>query len=287
VATVVQRTAIGSVLILIVVGLFAIDEVTGHGYGVILLATGLVTAGLREYAVLARGAGPVSAPVAVALMVLGGSYVALRGLGHELDPRLHLLGTPLALVGAYALFFSCLRGTPSVERFRGLALVCFGFFYVAFLGSYAVELRYVDPRAGTAAFIYVVAIAKGTDIAAFFSGKAFGRTKLVPSVSPGKTTAGYVGAVCGAVLITILFVELSALGDLVPLPLAPGVGIVMALVVISGDLLESFMKRSAEVKDSARMLPGFGGVLDIVDSVIIAAPAVYYLLYAITAFRTA
>ena len=98
-------------------------------------------------------------------------------------------------------------------------------------------------------------------------------------MSPGKTTAGFVGAVAGGALITSAFAAWSPVGALLPLALAPGAGVLLALVVISGDLIESFIKRSVAVKDSAKLLPGFGGVLDIVDSVMIAAPAVYGLFF--------
>ena len=69
------------------------------------------------------------------------------------------------------------------------------------------------------------------------------------------------------------------------MPLSPGVGIVMALVGISGDLIESFIKRSVEVKDSAQLLPNFGGVLDIIDSILIASPPVFFLLIGLLAVR--
>ncbi|MCW8139094.1 MAG: phosphatidate cytidylyltransferase [Planctomycetota bacterium] len=269
------RTAIGACLIAAIVGLLTLDNWTGHGWGVIILCTALTAAGLREFALMASVVGPIPRR---SLVVAGAAYTALKGLGYEVDPRLHLLLAPLAVGYAYAVFFACLRGAPSLERLQGLAATALGFFYIPFLGGYALEARFADPSVGQAAFFYVVAIAKGTDICAYFTGKALGRTKVVPSVSPGKTQAGFVGAVVGAALITCAFSAWSSLGTVIPLPLAPGVGIVMSLVVISGDLIESFMKRSAAVKDSAKLLPGYGGVLDVVDSVVIAAPVVVWTL---------
>lgn len=269
------RTAIGACLIVAIVGLLSLDHATGHGYGVIFLCTALTAAGLREFAFMASPMGPIPGK---SLVLAGATYTALKGLGYELDPRLHLLLAPLAVVYAYGVFFACLRGSPTLPRFQGLAATALGFFYLPFLGGYALEARFADPSVGEAAFFYVVAIAKGTDICAYFAGKSFGKTKVVPSVSPGKTQAGFVGAVVGAALITCAFSRWSSLGTLIPLPLAPGIGIVMSLVVISGDLIESFMKRSAAVKDSAKLLPGFGGILDVVDSVVIAAPVVAWTL---------
>jgi phosphatidate cytidylyltransferase len=274
-ATVLQRSAIGACLIAFFVGLLLVDRATGHGWGVLALVGILVGAALREYVLILADVAKVPST----LVLAGVAFVICRGLSHELDPRWGLLQAPVAIGFAYLVFFLSLRGAPSVERFRSLTATAFGFFYVPVLAGYALDIRFLDAEVGPAAFLYLIAIAKGTDICAYFSGKAFGRTKLVPSVSPGKTTAGFVGAVAGGALITALFAWLSPVGRLLPLAVAPGAGVLLALVVISGDLIESFLKRSVEVKDSAKLLPGFGGILDIVDSVMIAAPPVYALFF--------
>lgn len=278
------RIAVGLTLIAAFTGLLWFDHVRGGGWGALVLAVALVCSGLWEYSRMARaGIGPHST---AALVGAGALYMALEGLGYLVDPRLHQLRAPLVVLVAYGVFFGALRGAPSPERLRGMAAAAFGFFYIAWLGAFALDVRFL-PRVGEAGFFYVIAVAKGTDICAYFAGKLLGRTKLVPSVSPGKTVAGFVGALTGGVLITGLFSQLSALGELVPLPLVPGVGIVMALVVVSGDLIESFVKRSAAVKDSANLLPNFGGVLDVIDSVVIAAPVVYFVLVGLAALRGA
>jgi len=280
VATVFTRVWIGSILIVAVVGLLSIDKLTGHGYGAIALVTCLGSAGLIEFSRLVKPLPTTSAGLAIS----GGGYLVLLGLGFELDPRLHAWLVPWCLVWLYALFFWQFRGAPSPTRYHGLGLTVLGFVYVALLSGFTLELRFLGPEVGPSAFFYAIAMAKGTDICAFFAGKAFGKKKLVPSVSPGKSTAGFYGAVAGGALVTVLFCALSPLGKLIPLSLAPGVGMLLSLVVISGDLIESVFKRSAEVKDSASLLPGFGGVLDIVDSVMIVAPAIVYTLYALSAF---
>tara|TARA_R110002072_G_scaffold3744_1_gene26053 strand:- start:249 stop:1130 length:882 start_codon:yes stop_codon:yes gene_type:complete len=277
------RTAIGSVLITAVCGLIYLDHSSGHGWGAIVIAVLLVGAGLAEYAKMAETLVPVPKR---SMVLAGGGYMLLKGLAYEVDPRLHHFLGPWVVAFAYLLFFQALRGSPSKERFRALALTAFGFFYLPFLGGYALDARFLPvanpgmPALGTAAFFYTITIAKGTDIFAYFSGKLLGKTKVVPSVSPGKTVAGFVGAVVGGAVITALFCQFSAIGEVLPLPLGIGAGMLMALVVISGDLIESFIKRSVAVKDSASLLPNFGGVLDIVDSVVIAAPCVVFLLLA-------
>lgn len=281
-ATVVQRSAIGLCLIAVFVGLLLIDDKSGHGYGVIALVGLLVAGALREYTLMLRELAQVSG----LLLPAGVAFVVVRGLAYELDPRWGLAQAVVAIGFAYAVFFFALRGAPSVERFRALTATAFGFCYIPFLAGYALDVRFYGEQVGAAGFLYLIAISKGTDICAFFSGKAFGRTKLVPSVSPGKTTAGFVGAVAGGALITSAFAAWSPVGNLLPLALAPGAGALLALVVISGDLIESFIKRSVDVKDSAKLLPGFGGVLDIVDSVMIAAPVVYGLFFLLSVRAT-
>ncbi|MGE0713236.1 MAG: phosphatidate cytidylyltransferase [Planctomycetota bacterium] len=278
------RIAIGSVLIVAISGLIYLDHATGHGYGAIGIGTLVIAAALLEFGRMAATVAPVPTRT---LALCGALYALLKGLGYELDPRLHHLTAPLVVAFLYAVFFLALRGEPREERLRGLALSVFGFVYLPWLAGFALDARFIAaaapgyPPVGEAAFFYVIAIAKGTDICAYFAGKLTGKTKFVPSVSPGKTVAGFVGALAGGVLITAAFVQFSALGQVLPWPLVPGVGLVLALVVVSGDLIESFIKRSVAVKDSAALLPSFGGVLDIIDSIVIAAPPVYFLLRAL------
>ena len=185
----------------------------------------------------------------------------------------------------WLLSFWLLRGFPAsleIARFGPRARQTAG---VAMIVPVPLALStLVDGAGGLVALGTLFAIVWGADVGAYFAGRAWGRNKLAPSVSPGKSTAGFYGAVAGGALITVLFCALSPLGKLIPLSLAPGVGMLLSLVVISGDLIESVFKRSAEVKDSASLLPGFGGVLDIVDSVMIVAPAIFYTLYALSAF---
>ena len=122
--------------------------------------------------------------------------------------------------------------------------------------------------------VMILLCVKFTDIGAYFTGKRFGRTKLIFWLSPGKTwegllggllTAGLVGAACSPFLT-----DLAWWKGLI-------FGVVIGGVGQMGDLLESLMKRDAEVKDSGSLIPGFGGVLDVIDSPLVAAPVAYLL----------
>ena len=123
------------------------------------------------------------------------------------------------------------------------------------------------------------------DIAAYFAGRAFGKKKLAPSISPGKTWAGVVGAVCGVLLLAVICTYVAPLRPnfyatlvdkhtwLIAFP------VVVALVAVSvmGDLLESLLKRRVGMKDSSQLLPGHGGVLDRIDALIATMPVALFI----------
>jgi phosphatidate cytidylyltransferase len=139
-----------------------------------------------------------------------------------------------------------------------------------------VHLRNIHP-ASLLAFMLVVWVA---DIAAYFSGRRFGRRKLAPNVSPGKTWEGLYGALAATAAFALGWIALAprhAPALVRDLPWSPAwmVGLVVALTALSvvGDLLESAMKRQAGLKDSGRILPGHGGVLDRIDALTAVLPA--------------
>jgi len=181
------------------------------------------------------------------------------------------------------------------EAIASISATFFGVYYCGWLLSHAVSLRQlpVDPRlaslelpaeAGICYVILAVAGALGSDAGAFFVGRRFGRHKLAPKVSPGKTLEGAAGGlVAGALLVLLCKL---AFDHLLPGGLASGLGsgaallmgAAIAVAAIVGDLIESLLKRDAHVKDAGHVLPGVGGVLDRIDSALFAFPVMYYLL---------
>ena len=127
--------------------------------------------------------------------------------------------------------------------------------------------------AGPWALLSVLAIAWVADSAAYFSGKAFGKHKLAPLISPGKSWEGVAGGALG-VLAYVFFLpkQLFAAGELLPLPYWMLIAAVLTAVSVMGDLLESLFKRQAGIKDSSNLLPGHGGVLDRIDSLLAILP---------------
>ena len=124
---------------------------------------------------------------------------------------------------------------------------------------------------------------KLTDIGAYLVGSAIGRDKLVPHISPGKTWQGFWGALTIAMIGSYVFWYVA--GDQIPAisALDAGIlGLLLPLVAVLGDLAESIMKRSLAVKDSGHVMPGIGGFLDLIDSVIFTAPVFYLYLVLFT-----
>ncbi len=149
-----------------------------------------------------------------------------------------------------------------------------GAVYVGFLGSHLVLLRHLDDGRQWVAIVILATWA--TDTAAYFVGRAIGRIHITPNISPNKTLegslAGLVGGF-GAVLFLNWLTGLQAdFADIIPIAL------LLPLVAQIGDLAESLLKRSVGVKDTGALIPGHGGFLDRLDSILFTAPLVYYLV---------
>ena len=165
--------------------------------------------------------------------------------------------------------------------FIGWAWTIAGILYVGWLLSYFVALRGLDDGRNWVFFALFATFV--SDTAAFFTGRALGRHYLVPSISPGKTWEGAIGGIFGAIIVSLLF-TLPTLFNL-PNPLyihdfsywqAIILGLLVSIFSQLGDLVESLLKRNMGVKDSGKLLPGHGGFLDRMDSIVFAGIVVYY-----------
>lgn len=165
------------------------------------------------------------------------------------------------------------------------AITSFGLLYIGLAFSHLILLRFTDDlivvnsalgnlSAGTA-FVWIAFIGTwANDTVAFFVGSNFGKHKLCPAVSPGKTIEGAAGGVAGSVLVV------AALGSLFGFSMLHGImiGLLIGVTAPLGDLAESAIKRFAGSKDSGSILPGHGGVLDRFDSIMFVVPVVYYYM---------
>ncbi len=165
------------------------------------------------------------------------------------------------------------------KMLTGIGVTFLGVMYITFLGGFLVSMRVgfeetIVPDLSSKLLLYFFLVAMGSDVGAYFIGKSIGKRKLVPTISPNKTWEGFIGGI----LLAIGFAALSSLTFFPEfliqhsIPLA----IFMALVGVGGDLAESAMKRGSKIKDAANILPGHGGLLDRLDSLLFNAPILYY-----------
>jgi phosphatidate cytidylyltransferase len=137
-------------------------------------------------------------------------------------------------------------------------------------------LRFLDLEAGAAWIVFVLAITFLSDTGAYFSGRAFGRHRMAPYISPKKSWEGAIGGIIASILAGIVCVWLLGL----PVSLWAGglLGAVGSIAGQAGDLAESLIKRQVDIKDSGKIIPGHGGILDRIDSLLFTAPVLYYLI---------
>ena len=146
---------------------------------------------------------------------------------------------------------------------------CFSSLYLGLLGAFVLGIRIDEGPWAVLTFIFVV---KSSDIGAYTFGKLFGKHKLSPRISPKKTWEGLAGAVVAAALVSVAF---TAVSGIMKIWVAPIFGAGMAVIGQLSDLAESMLKRDAQQKDSSNHVPGFGGILDVIDSLLFAAPVAY------------
>ncbi len=214
-------------------------------------------------------------PLAAAVpLVVHGFYLRLFG------PPIALFAVvPLVVLGV-AIWARGVSGRPLAAT----GVTVFGILYIGVTLSFAYGLRYhrfgIGAVAGTALVLLPVILTWASDIGAYAAGRLFGKRKLIPSVSPGKTVAGAIGGLIATIIFAYLYSRF-ALRPAAQLALSPWgaviFGLVISLAAQVGDLAESLLKREADVKDSSRLIPGHGGVLDRVDSLLFTLPVGYLL----------
>ena len=185
------------------------------------------------------------------------------------------LAVPVAPLGALLLLSVTLARGTDLEAVSAAAATLLGAVYLGALGGTIAALRVLDPVAdGGWRLVLLLGILVVADSVAFFVGHAFGRRRLAPLVSPGKSVEGALGGLVGGVAGAFAVRQLG-LPDL-PLLHTAGLGVAVAAMGIVGDLDESLLKRWAGVKDSGKLFPGHGGMLDRLDSLLFGAPVLYY-----------
>jgi phosphatidate cytidylyltransferase len=251
----------------------------------IVLAAAAIVVALYEFWFLARRVG-AKPDIVVGYAATAALLVVF--IFNWLD-LLYLI-VPLFIVAA--LVAEMLRGAPFEKMILSVGATVLGVLYVAFLGGHllAVSTRFPDSYVSSQTFMlaetiiskslsthllaYFFLVLMGSDTGAYYTGRLLGKNKLAPSVSPGKTWEGAFGGMAASLLAAALahywfFPELS-------LAAALALAAVMNVLGVVGDLTESALKRGAKAKDAAQILPGHGGLLDRLDSLLFNAPLIYY-----------
>jgi phosphatidate cytidylyltransferase len=186
-----------------------------------------------------------------------------------------------------ALFVRQFPQKYNLKPLETIACTLLGIWYVPYLFNFFTRLAFAWDgagaldrvgRTGCLMVLYLVVVVKATDIGAYSIGRLFGRHKLFPRISPGKTWEGLFGGIAAALLASWVFWTLTkAAPGRVALRLSDAVilGLLLSIVGVVGDMFESLLKRAAGMKDSGTTIPGMGGLLDVLDSLLFGAPVLY------------
>jgi phosphatidate cytidylyltransferase len=171
------------------------------------------------------------------------------------------------------------------EPLRTMAYTLFGLLYVLWLFNFITKILYLTPRAadgsvtGQFYVLYLIAVTKFSDMGAYLTGSAIGRHLMSPHISAKKTWEGFFGALGLALLCSLaLFKIMPGHLSMLNWTHATMLGLLLGFAAVIGDLAESIVKRSAGVKDSGGLLPGIGGALDLIDSLLFTAPLLFFYL---------
>jgi len=307
------RLIFGPMMILALLALFYFDNsldqlnLTGTIFERLFIGRAYLPAGLlmllafllliplvaRELVRIFHAKGIEANPVMITISAMIGCTL-LYAVPHKLSSQntMAIFATVLvvlffATLLQYAFRHQRTQGAVAVAGVTLLALI-----YLGLLPGFYIAIRRWHTAWVVAGILLVV---KSSDIGAYFTGRAIGKHKLIPWLSPGKTWEGLIGGVLFSGLVAAGLAMASNAWDLtyvmtkvagertrVPLEISPlaafGAGVLMGLVGQFGDLCASLFKRDAGIKDSGSSIPGFGGVLDVVDSPIVVAPLAYWLL---------
>ena len=307
------RLFFGTLFIVVLIGLIVADDRLGRsafaqdapafaravglarldGLITVVILAGLVILGNRELHRLfvKTGCAPLRTwPVLMSVTLVVIPFVAANGLSSDraallaADTSQTLTCFTIAVIGT-CLLVMARRETDGAVAAIGATLLMV--VYLGLLPQYIVRLRVFGPVGAAWLMLYFIFTVKVCDIGAYFTGRAAGRRKLIEWLSPKKTVEGLLGGVAASVVFAVgvpllvgrLADPSSPVRELFP-PLlrCASFGILMALVGQAGDLLESLIKRDAAAKDAGNAIPAFGGVLDILDSLLLTAPLACWIL---------
>jgi phosphatidate cytidylyltransferase len=260
---------------------------SGNETGFVLLISGLGLVGLLEYYLMLDAKKLPNFKMfglfCGALMLCGSFYLlGWRGLAPDALYNFEIGALLLFMLVVFArqMFVRVVELVP----LETMALTLFGLFYVPWPFSFVAKIVYLTPRingdpTGHWYVLFLVLVTKFSDMGAYLTGSLIGKHPLVPHISPKKTWEGFFGALAfsvggGCGLVALMPKHLSFLNQTHAVIL----GLILGFAAIVGDLAESLLKRSCGAKDSGKFLPGIGGALDLIDSILFTAPMMFFYL---------
>ncbi len=288
------RLIIGTVLVALLLGLCWLDvHATRPGTYLFLLGFVLCLLAVEELVAMFRAIGHEPQASAIRFGALATYWAACAPIIRPQDwPYAPLAGLACGMAVGFAInvIVEIFRYRAPGQSLNNLALGSFAIVYIGGMLGFFVQLRMLSVggdvvRGGMLALFSMIAVVKFTDIGAYFVGRQWGRHKMAPVISPGKTWEGAAGGLALGVVLALF--TLGPLARMMGVPSERGwlawlggailYGLIVSATGMIGDLAESLLKRDANVKDSSTWLPGFGGVLDLLDSLLFAAPVAYFL----------
>src|SRR5438552_1202794 len=284
------RRLISSVILwkIVLIGLFSSNPMISN-YLFLAIIVVLAVTGLAEFYGLAQKRDLVCFKgwgIVGGLLLMIGTFLNLTGrLGTSGSPaRVNDFETSFLILFVLGL---CLRQFFSRSNTAGILAISttlFGLMYVPWLLNFIQKINFFPGVDGHYYLLYFVLITKFSDTGAYSVGSLIGRHKMIPRISPGKTWEGFGGAVLVSTLASLVFVHF--LGHKMAgmnWKHAIILGALLGICAVVGDLIESLFKREAGAKDSGKLFPGIGGILDLLDSLLFNAPIMYlYLRHVLT-----
>jgi len=284
-----RRLTSSVILWAVVLGaLFSGDQILSS-VGFVALIGFLAVTGLIEFYGMVERRGLVcfrNLGIAAGILLIVATFAQSSGLFFKnLAPsRTNDFETSILIVFVLGL---CIRQFVSRTNTAGILAISttlFGLMYVPWLLNFIQKIHFFPGVEGNHYILYFILVTKFSDCGAYAVGSLIGRHKMIPRVSPGKTWEGFGGAVVVSTGASVLYYQMAG-SHLVGMTMMHAIilGILLSVSAVIGDLIESIFKREAGLKDSGRLFPGIGGILDLLDSLLFNAPLMYlYLRHVLT-----
>ncbi|HYE30018.1 MAG TPA: phosphatidate cytidylyltransferase [Methylomirabilota bacterium] len=268
---------------MVIVSTFSVNKfVSDYLFLIIMLV--LAGIGLHEFYEMVRKRGLVCFKgwgIFGGLLLMSATFLWIGGvLSVDLPPaKANDFETSFLILFVLGLCIRQFVSRNNTEGLMAISTTLFGLMYVPWLLNFVQKINFFPGVDGRYYVLYFILVTKFSDLGAYVTGSLFGKHKMIPRISPGKTWEGFAGAIVISTLISVAFVQLAGerlkgMGMIDAIIL----GVVLSAAAVVGDLIESLFKREAGVKDSGQLFPGIGGILDLMDSLLFNAPLMYLYL---------